>query len=65
LTSTLTAGVTSLTLTDSRITTNSILDSVYTSIFGVAVKSAVFASGSLTLTFPAQTSDMVVKVVIK
>lgn len=65
LTLTLTSGETSLTFTDSRITTSSTLVSVYTSIFGVAVKSAVFADGSLTLTFPAQAEDMTVKVVIK
>ena len=65
LTSTLSTGSTSLTFTDSRITTNSTLVAVYTSIFGVAVKSAVFENESLTLTFPAQTEDMTVKVVIK
>lgn len=65
LTSTLSTGSTSLTFTDSRITANSTLVAVYTSIFGVAVKSAVFANGSLTLTFPAQTENMTVKVVIK
>ena len=65
LTLTLTSGETSLTFTDSRITTSSTLVSVYTSIFGVAVKSAVFANGSLTLTFPAQTVAMTVKAVIK
>ena len=65
LTTTLSSGQTSLTFTDERITVNSILDSVYTSIFGVAVKSAVFAVGKLTLTFSAQTTAMTVKVVIK
>ena len=65
LTSTLSTGSTSLTFTDSRITTDSILVAVYTSIFGVAVKSAVFENESLTVTFKEQTEDMVVKVVIK
>ena len=65
LTSTLTTGQTSLTFTDARITENSILSAVYTSIFGVGVKSAEITNGSLVLTFKAQTEDMTVKVVIK
>ena len=65
LTSTLAAGETSLTFTDAGITTNSILDSVYTSIFGVAVKTAEVTNGSLTLTFKEHTDDITVKVVIK
>ena len=65
LTSTLTAGQTSLTFTDARITENSILSAVYTSIFGVSVSSAEVANGSLTLTFKEQTENITVKVVIK
>ena len=65
LTSTLTAGQTSLTFTDARITENSILSAVYTSIFGVSVKTAEVTNGSLTLTFKEQTEDVTVKVVIK
>ena len=65
ITDVLTAGQTSLTLTDNRITTDSILDAVYTSIFGVPVKSAEFSNGSLTLTFNLQTENMTVKAVIK
>ena len=65
LSSTLTAGQTSLTFTDARITENSILSAVYTSIFGVGVKSAEITNGSLVLTFKAQIEDMTVKVVIK
>ena len=65
LSSTLTAGQTTLTFSDTRITTNSILDSVYTSIFGVAVKTAEVTNGSLTLTFKEQTENITVKVVIK
>lgn len=65
LTSTLTTGQTSLTFTDARITENSILSAVYTSIFGVGVKSAEITNGSLVLTFKAQIEDMAVKVVIK
>lgn len=65
LTTTLPSGQSSLTLTDERITTDSTLDAVYTSIFGIAVKSAVFEDGRLTLTFPVQTEDITIKVVIK
>ena len=65
LTSTLTAGQTSLTFTDARITENSILSAVYTSIFGVSVSSANIVTGSLTLTFPQQEEDVTIKVVIK
>ena len=65
LTSTLTSGQTSLTFTDARITENSILSAVYTSIFGVSVKTAEVTNGSLTLTFKEQTEDITVKVVIK
>ena len=65
LTSTLTASQTSLTFTDERITEDSILSDVYTSIFGVGVKSAEITNGSLVLTFKTQTEDMTVKVVIK
>ena len=65
LTSTLTSGQTSLTFTDARITENSSLSAVYTSIFGVSVKTAEVTNGSLTLTFKEQTEDITVKVVIK
>ena len=65
LSSTLTASQTSLTFTDERITEDSILSAVYTSIFGIGVKSAEITNGSLVLTFKAQTEDMIVKVVIK
>lgn len=64
LTSTLTSGQTSLTFTDARITENSILSAVYTSIFGVSVSSANIVTGSLTLTFPQQEEDVTIKVVI-
>ena len=64
LTSTLTAGQTSLTFTDARITENSILSAVYTSVFGVSVSSANIVTGSLTLTLPQQEEDVTIKVVI-
>ena len=61
---TLSAGSTSITLSDSLITTDSTLD-FYTSIYGVSPKTVSVASGSVTLTFKAQTTDVKVKVVIK
>lgn len=64
LTSTLAAGQTSLTFTDASITTNSTVD-VYTSVYGVNPEKMTVTSGSLTLTFDAQASDIGVKVVIK
>lgn len=59
------AGETTIELSDIRITENSILDVVYTSIFGVQLYSAEFSAGSLLLEFPVQETDLNVKVVIK
>lgn len=64
LTSTLTAGQTSLIFTDTSITTNSTVD-VYTSVYGVNPEGMTVNSGSLTLTFDRQASNIGVKVVIK
>ena len=64
LTSTLTAGQTTITFTDSSITANSTVD-VYTSVYGVSPTEITSATGSLTLTFDSQDSDLSVKVVIK
>ena len=64
LTSTLTAGQTTLTFTDSAITANSTID-VYTSVYGVNPEEMTVSSGSLTLTFDVQSSNVGVKVVIK
>lgn len=58
---TLTAGSTSLTLSDASITTSSTID-IYTDVFGIQPTNAVVASGSITLTFLAQASDITVKV---
>ena len=63
-TRTLTSGETTLTITDNRITVDSVLNNVYTSKFGMSVKSAVFGEGTLTLEFPSQDEDITVKVVI-
>ena len=62
-TGTLTASSTSITLSSSSITTNSILD-FYVSIYGANPTEVSVASGSVTLTFDAQDTDMVVGVKI-
>lgn len=62
LTATLTAGSTTLVFSNNAITTNSTLDNVWASIWGITPTNAVFATGSLTLTFDAQASNIDVKV---
>ena len=64
LTSTLTAGATSLTFTNSKITTNSTVD-IYSSVYGVNPKTVTLSNGSIAMTFKAQLSDVSVKVVVK
>lgn len=64
LTSTLAAGATTLTFTDSSITANSTID-VYTSVYGVSPTEITPGTGSITLAFESQNSDLSVKVVIK
>ena len=64
LTSTLTAGATSLTFTNSKITTNSTVD-IYSSVYGVNPKTVTLNTGSIVMTFKAQTSNVSVKVVVK
>ena len=64
LTSTLTAGATSLTFTNSKITTNSTVD-IYSSVYGVNPKTVTLSNGSIAMTFKAQSSDVSVKVVVK
>lgn len=61
LTGTLTAGTTTLTLTDSTITTDSKFD-FYTSIYGVNPTAVTVSNGSITLTFDAQETNMNVEV---
>ena len=64
LTGTLTAGNTSLTLTDSAITTTAMYD-FYTDVFGVNPTAVTVSTGSITLTFEARQADLNVKVVIR
>ena len=61
VTGTLLTGATSITLSDASITTTSTID-IYTDVFGIQPTNAVVASGSITLTFLAQASDITVKV---
>ena len=58
LSSTLTAGQTTVTFTDSAITANSLID-VYSPVWYI---SAVQSAGSVVITFPVQTSDITVSI---
>jgi hypothetical protein len=58
LTGILSAGETTITFTSDEITSDTKLNAVYTSIFGVQLESASFGDGTLTLEFPAQENDM-------
>ena len=62
LTATLTAGSTTLTFSNQAITTNSTLDNIWASVWGINPTNAVFASGSLTLTFETQSNDVDIRV---
>lgn len=61
LTGTLAAGETTLTFTNDAITTDSTFD-FYTSIYGVSPTNVTVATGSITLRFNAQETDMSVEV---
>lgn len=63
LTNTLSAGSTLVVFTDSAITDDAMYD-FYTDTYGVNPTSVAFSSGSLSLTFEEQQSDVQVKVVI-
>lgn len=64
LTSTLSAGSTSLVFSNSVITTSSTID-LYTDKYGVNPTNVVVETGKMTLTFDAQSSAISVKAVIK
>lgn len=64
LTQTLTAGQTGLTFTSVAIRTDSFMD-IYTDTLGVNPTGVTSVSGSITLTFDAQSSDIVVAVIIR
>lgn len=65
LTATLTAGQTTLTITDAGITSNSMIDNVLASVQGLSYENMVVGNGVLTMTFDKQTVDVSVKVVIR
>ena len=64
LTKTLSSGQTTLTFTDGQITTSSKLDAVYTSKFGIRLKSAEFNNGNIVLEFLPQNEDIDVMIVL-
>ena len=61
VTGTLLAGTTTLVLSDASITSTSTLD-VFTDVYGASPTDMVASTGSVTLTFEAQESDLGVKV---
>lgn len=61
VTGTLSAGSTTITLSNVAITTSSTID-VYTGTFGVSPTNIVVSTGSVTLTFAEQSSNLSVKV---
>ena len=61
LTGLLTSGSTSLTISDASITTTSTID-IYTDVFGIQPVNASVSTGTITLTFLAQASNISVKV---
>ena len=61
VTGTLTAGSTSVTLSNAAITTSSTLD-FYTDTYGVNPTAVTVSTGSVVLTFEEQASDVGVKV---
>ena len=61
VTGSLSAGSTSITLSDASILTTSTFD-IFTDVYGVAPESVTVASGSITMTFEAQESALGVKV---
>lgn len=63
-TATLTAGQTSITINNADINANSVL-SFYTDIYGVSPSAVTVNTGSVTLTFDAQASNMVVGVKVE
>lgn len=64
LTGTLAAGSTSLTLSNSLITTDSTID-IYTSTYGVNPASVTLSAGKMVLTFEAQSAALNVKVEVR
>ena len=63
LTSTLTAGETSLVIENDVIKSTSIID-IYANKYGISPSNVVTVDGKITLTFNAQSEDVVVRVVV-
>ena len=61
MTGTLTAGQTTITFSNNKITANSTID-YYTDVFGINPVNIAVINGAVTLTFNAQGSDVGVKV---
>ena len=64
ITGTLSTGNTSITLNNDAITTDSVID-VYTSIYGVNPIETIVETGSITLTFDAQSSAINIRIEVK
>ena len=64
LTSTLSAGATTLTFTDSSITNNCMID-VYTDIYGISPTNMVQSGTTVTLTFEEQSDSISIKLVVR
>ena len=64
ITGTLSTGSTSLSLSNNAITTDSVID-IYTSVYGVNPTSIAVSAGSITLTFDAQSSELIIRIEVK
>lgn len=64
LTSSLTAGQTTVTITDAAILTTSTID-IYVDKYGISPEDVTVTTGSIVLTFAEQASDLGIKVVIR
>ena len=60
LTGTLTAGQTSITISDAAILTTSTID-IYTDVFGIGPEDVTVSNGSVTMTFSAQAANLSIK----
>lgn len=61
LTGTLTAGSTSVTISDAAILTTSTID-IYTDVFGLSPEAVSVSTGSITMTFSEQSANVSIKI---
>lgn len=61
LTATLTAGSTSVTISDAAILTTSTID-IYTDVFGLSPEAVSVSTGSITMTFSEQSANVSIKI---